>query len=142
VGYGWPIGLPPSSIPAAEGIFSREAVTKILCERLEAAGYQAKDYAGHSFRKGAAQDAVDHGLPKQDIQLLGRWKSDAVKLYYQMDPSRIYALSYQHRSGVAPPFAFPRTIGLPSVAHSTLIRPPWPALWPIHFANLRLLSAL
>jgi hypothetical protein len=91
----------------AAGHFSYEAVTKILRQRLTAARLNASDFAGHSFRKGAAQDAINRGLQEHEVQLLGRWKSDSVKLYYKMDPYRIYALSYQHQHGKAPAFTAP-----------------------------------
>jgi hypothetical protein len=42
------------------------------------------DYAGHSLRRGGASLAAASGLPEYAIQTLGRWKSDAYKLY--IDP--------------------------------------------------------
>ena len=39
------------------------------------------DFSGHSIRKGAAVTAAANGISRENIQLLGRWKSDAVDLY-------------------------------------------------------------
>ena len=38
-------------------------------------------YSGHSFRRGAATQAHLQGLSEDDIRTLGRWKSDAYRLY-------------------------------------------------------------
>jgi hypothetical protein len=38
-------------------------------------------YSGHSFRRGAANTAISAGLSLDDVKALGRWKSDAAKLY-------------------------------------------------------------
>jgi hypothetical protein len=43
-------------------------------------------YSGHSFRQGAAQHASDNGILDTDIQRLGRWSSDAFKLYFNTSP--------------------------------------------------------
>ena len=50
-------------------------------------------YGTYSFRKGTAQTALDRGLSKEDIQLLGRWSSDAVELYYKHAEENIVRLS-------------------------------------------------
>jgi hypothetical protein len=50
-------------------------------ELLLNAGISTIGYAGHSLRKGAAVTADRNGIPKHDIKLLGRWKSDAVDVY-------------------------------------------------------------
>jgi hypothetical protein len=36
-------------------------------------------YKDHSFRRGAAQQASNNGLPDTDTQALGRWTSQAFK---------------------------------------------------------------
>jgi hypothetical protein len=46
-------------------------------------------YTGHSLRRGAAQDAHDMGLPRDDIMMLGRWSSDAVDRYYNTIPTEL-----------------------------------------------------
>lgn len=58
---------------------------------LEQAHLPAKDFAGHSFRIGAATTAA--GLEDSTIQTLGRWKSTAYLLYVRIDPRRLAAVS-------------------------------------------------
>lgn len=60
---------------------------------LESAGLNPKLYAGHSFRRGAASAAAAAGYSDYEIQLLGRWRSDAYKLYIETNPQRILHLS-------------------------------------------------
>jgi integrase len=62
---------------------------------LEAAGINPKGFAGHSFRRGAASEAAAAGFSDYEIQLLGRWRSDAYKLYIENPISRILHLSKQ-----------------------------------------------
>ena len=51
---------------------------------LTAAGITASDYAGHSFRIGAATTAAQCGVPETTIQALGRWTSDAYRTYIRL----------------------------------------------------------
>jgi len=60
---------------------------------LELAGLNPKNYAGHSFRRGAASSAAAAGYSDYEIQLLGRWRSDAYKLYIETNHQRILHLS-------------------------------------------------
>ena len=46
----------------SSGAFSRFSVVTALKKRLSLAGLEQADYSGHSFRKGAAQHAADHGM--------------------------------------------------------------------------------
>jgi hypothetical protein len=45
------------------------------------AGISVVGYSGHSLRQGAAVTADRNSIPRPGIQLLGRWKSDAVDIY-------------------------------------------------------------
>jgi hypothetical protein len=54
------------------------AVTRDLLCTL---GYNQKDYHGHSFRRGGATSLANAGVAESVIQLVGRWASDAYKLY-------------------------------------------------------------
>ena len=57
------------------------------------AGYDASQYSGHSFRRGAASSAAQAGFTEYEIQQLGRWRSDAYKLYIDASHSRLLNLS-------------------------------------------------
>jgi hypothetical protein len=41
-------------------------------------------YKAHSFRIGAATHAASRGYSDQDIQIMGRWHSDAFKKYIRI----------------------------------------------------------
>lgn len=60
---------------------------------LDRAQLPAKDFAGHSFRIGAATTAAAAGLEDSTIQTLGRWKSAAYLLYVKIDPRRLAKVS-------------------------------------------------
>ena len=42
----------------------------------------AADFSGHSLRRGGAQFMRDEGIPRDLIKLHGRWRSDAVDVYF------------------------------------------------------------
>lgn len=48
-------------------------------------GLDTSRYKGHSFRIGAACYAADKGFSDAQIRALGRWKSDAFKVYIRSD---------------------------------------------------------
>ena len=50
-------------------------------------------HGGPGFRRGAATWAKQVGIPDEDIQLLGRWKSDAYKRYIEVHPEHIFGVS-------------------------------------------------
>ena len=56
---------------------------ELTCASLSAAGYAANDYAGHSFRIGAATTAARQGVQDSLIKTLGRWESAAYTRYIQ-----------------------------------------------------------
>ncbi|CAK5267110.1 unnamed protein product [Mycena citricolor] len=60
---------------------------------LDRAGIKSDDFAGHSFRRGAASEAAAAGFSDYEIQMLGRWRSDCYKLYIENSLSRILSLS-------------------------------------------------
>jgi hypothetical protein len=45
------------------------------------AGIPTVGYSGPSLRKGAAVSTAANGISRDDIKLLGHWKSDAVDRY-------------------------------------------------------------
>ena len=60
---------------------------------LTLAGFDALQFSGHSFRQGAATTVAEAGFTEYEIQMLGRWRSDAYKLYIESSRSRILNLS-------------------------------------------------
>lgn len=81
------------------GPFTRKEVLKLMANRLRRLGYDAARFTGHSFRKGAAQNATEMGLSKEEIMVLGRWASEAVTRYYRDDNSYRMALQYRCHTG-------------------------------------------
>lgn len=74
--------------------FPRSFFVDSLRRCLTASGLPAHEYAGHSFRRGLATWAkLAAKLEDGDIKLLGRWSSDAVKLYQQTSDSDIASLA-------------------------------------------------
>ena len=72
-------------------LLSRSQFTKELRALLaQGAGINIADYAGHSFRIGAATTAASKGLPHWLIQTLGRWSSDCY-LRYIRTPAYVLA---------------------------------------------------
>lgn len=83
--------------------FTREALVKCVKQRLTDNGLSDVGYSGHSFRKGAADQAYKNGLCEARIKTLGRWSSDAFKLYYKKSVRELYDLSIRHQRGTALP---------------------------------------
>ncbi len=55
--------------------------TDVIREALEAVGLPQDQFAGHSFRIGAATTAVKAGIDDSTIRMLGRWNSTAFLVY-------------------------------------------------------------
>lgn len=51
------------------------------------------DYAGHSFRIGAANTAVAMGLEDTMIQAMGRWRSDVYLSYIRLNRQKLARVS-------------------------------------------------
>ncbi len=66
---------------------TRERIVRELRNALRAVGVQAEDYAGHSFRIGAATTAAQRGIQDSLIKTLGRWESFAYILYIKTAPA-------------------------------------------------------
>ena len=63
------------------GPFIKDFVIDRVKTLLLQIGVNATGFSGHSFRKGAAVTAKENGISRDNIKLLGRWKSDAVDIY-------------------------------------------------------------
>lgn len=65
---------------------TRDGFVTSLRAVLKEAGYAATDYAGHSFRIGAATTAARCGIQDSLIKTLGRWESTAYTRYIRTAP--------------------------------------------------------
>ncbi|PIL25565.1 hypothetical protein GSI_12373 [Ganoderma sinense ZZ0214-1] len=94
-------GIPgDANSPLFEGLAVESALTRdLFITRLKALltvhGFNSAQYSGHSFRRGAASSAAAAGYADFEIQLLGRWRSDAYKLYIDVPRERILHLSHR-----------------------------------------------
>ena len=68
---------------------SRSKLVQSLNCSLVAAGIDPQFYKGHSFRIGAATTAATMGIQDSLIQKLGRWTSDAFRLYVRTPPEEL-----------------------------------------------------
>ena len=79
---------------------TRESFVGAVRAALAEAGLVAKDYAGHSFRIGAATTAASRGLQDSLIKTLGRWESSAYTRYIKISPETLRGVARQ--LGVTP----------------------------------------
>ena len=84
--------------------FTRVKLQEGLQNRLLSLGINPQGLSGHSFRKGAAQYAADCGLAENEIQLLGRWSSEAFRLYFKRDARQLYNLNFQFQTSRLPAY--------------------------------------
>ena len=89
-----PQNAPLFCIGRAEQLaFTREYVVQRLQGLALSAGMGQGTWNGHSFRRGAATWAAEAGICDNDIQTLGRWKSDAYKRYIEYSTEERISLS-------------------------------------------------
>ena len=72
---------------------SKSKFVEVVRKTLAAANLPAQQYAGHSFRNGAATTAAMMGLQDSAIQTLGCWKSDCYQLFIKANPRHLASLS-------------------------------------------------
>jgi hypothetical protein len=89
------------------GAFTRERAIAILSRRLKHIGIDPKDFKGHSFCKGAAQEAYNNCMSEDQIQILGQWSSDTVCRYFKRNLMRLFALQKQFQTGRTLPLGGP-----------------------------------
>ena len=63
---------------------SRTYFTQQLNISLIGCGLDTKLYKGHSFRIGAATTTAIDGVSEQKIRAMGRWSSNAFKIYIRI----------------------------------------------------------
>ena len=72
---------------------TREMLVHWLRNTLSAAGVEASQFSGHSFRIGAASTAAARGVAETTIQTLGRWESDSYKRYIRIPREELATIS-------------------------------------------------
>ena len=72
---------------------TRSRLVAELRKTLAECNLRPQDYAGHSFRIGAATTAAACGVPAETIMTLGRWKSQAYRLYIRLPSEQLARLS-------------------------------------------------
>ena len=95
----------PSTAPLfsrALGPFNKRWLTDNINISLLHAGYDPTTYSGHSFRRGAANSAVEAGISRDDIKKMGRWKSDAVDRYLTQSSTNAQLFDVNRRLHLAP----------------------------------------
>ena len=74
---------------------TRDQFVRGVKAALSAAQIAHQNYAGHSFRIGAATAAAAVGVPAHIIKMLGRWSSEAYLLYIRTPREALAAISRQ-----------------------------------------------
>lgn len=72
---------------------TRDQFVRKVKQALLAVGIDASCYSGHSFRIGAATAAAMAGVPADTIKMLGRWESDAYRLYIRTPRETLASIS-------------------------------------------------
>ncbi len=72
---------------------TRRNFTEQVRLALTAMGVNSRQFAGHSFRIGAATTAAECGLEDSTIKALGRWNSEAYQTYIRIPQPHLAALT-------------------------------------------------
>jgi len=72
---------------------TRERLVAAMRAALQQTGIDARKYAGHSFRIGAATTAAQCGLPDSLIKTLGRWESAAYTVYIRTPKEKLCSVA-------------------------------------------------
>lgn len=69
------------------GLLTREKLTRETRFLISKGGLNSREFAGHSFRIGAATTAASANIAPWLIKVLGRWSSDCFERYIKTPPS-------------------------------------------------------
>ena len=83
----------PLFVNSAGKPLTKQALTLETRKLLSQAGFNASNFAGHSYRIGAATTAATAKLPSWLIKTLGRWSSDCYERYIQLPSSTLLNVS-------------------------------------------------
>ncbi len=72
---------------------TKQVLTNKTRQLLTLSGFNASNYAGHSYRIGAATTAAEANLPSWLIKTSGRWSSDCYKRYIKTPMSTLSEVS-------------------------------------------------
>lgn len=82
----WPVVSPDGHVNWGQAT-TKSSFVSLARKYLAQAGYAQQMYSGHSYRSGGATDLwASHRARGRTIQLHGRWKSDAYRLYIRDNP--------------------------------------------------------
>jgi hypothetical protein len=84
------------------GAFNRSWLEQAIQQSILNTGHNPATYSGHSFRRGAANSAVDAGITREEIKELGRWKSDTVNRYLTSKSSNKIRFAANRKLHLAP----------------------------------------
>ena len=73
---------------------------RVLRDLLTKAGYDAKSFTGHSFRRGGATYAFRAGVSGELIKLIGDWKSDAYSRYLDFSLDSKFQVGFKMRDKI------------------------------------------
>ena len=80
---------------------TKQALTTETRSLLSLSGFNAANYAGHSYRIGAATTAASVGLPPWLIKTLGRWSSDCYERYVRCPNALLFEVSEKLLQAIA-----------------------------------------
>jgi len=72
---------------------TKSAFTSWIRQKLQAVGLPQDNFAGHSFRIGAATSAAQAGIEDSTIRKMGRWNSSAFLAYIRTPIDQLAAFS-------------------------------------------------
>lgn len=74
-------------------LLTKDRFVSKVRELLQQSGVDPKNYAGHSFRIGAATTASRQGVSEATIKMLGRWESSAYLRYIKTPRGQLASIS-------------------------------------------------